>query len=196
MSIKAWRQFTPFYFYSAVALLMATAARSGGISRGGIVLLLVSGFFSWGLTEYILHRFIFHFESHRILGRKFVYAAHQSHHENPKATDTLFASLQISVPIAAAYYIFARAVLGSWSAASYLFIGLIAGYFCYEWLHFQAHHRKPRLRLFRYLKKYHLLHHYRTPGSRFGVTSPVLDLVFGTFQPVRQAPRQLIRHTS
>ena len=193
MSIKVWRQFTPFYFYSAVALFLGATVRTGGFSKTAIVVLLVLGFLSWGLTEYGLHRFIFHLETRPILGRKFVYASHQWHHENPKASDPLFASLWISAPIAAVYYLLARAALGNWSAASYLFTGLIGGYFCYEWLHFQAHHRKPRLRLFRYLKKYHLLHHYRTADSRFGVTSPVFDLVFGTFQPVRDASRQMIR---
>ena len=181
MSIKDWKQFTPFYFYSAVALVLGVAAAQSEFSGRRILLLVFSGFLSWGLTEYILHRFVFHLGSHQILGRKLVYAPHQSHHENPKATDPLFASLLISVPIASVYFLVARVALGSWSAASYLFIGLIAGYFCYEWLHFQAHHRKPRLRIFRYLKRYHLLHHHRTPDSRFGVTSPVFDLLFGTF---------------
>jgi dihydroceramide fatty acyl 2-hydroxylase len=182
MFTRGSRQFTPFYLYTAVAFLLAMASAVGeGPSRAFILILLVSGLLSWGLIEYALHRFIFHLETRS--GGKFVYAAHLSHHENPRATDSLFASLQLSAPISAAYWLLAWGVLGSWRAASYLFMGLIAGYFCYEWLHFQAHHMKPRLRLFRYLKKYHLMHHYRAPGLRFGVTSPLFDLVFGTFRP-------------
>jgi sterol desaturase/sphingolipid hydroxylase (fatty acid hydroxylase superfamily) len=57
-----------------------------------------------------------------------------------------------------------------------------AGYFFYEWLHFQCHHGNSRLRVLRYLRKYHLLHHYKTPELRFGVTSPLFDLIFGTFR--------------
>ncbi|HKZ03735.1 MAG TPA: sterol desaturase family protein [Pyrinomonadaceae bacterium] len=184
MSTKASKQFTPFCLYTAVALILGAASALGeGLSKAFIFVLLASGLLSWGLIEYALHRFIFHLDAGSISGRKVVYAAHLSHHENPKSTDSLFASLQISAPIAAGYWLLAWAVLGTWRAASYLFIGLIAGYFCYEWLHFQAHHRKPRLRLFRYLKKYHLMHHYRTPGLRFGVTSPLFDLVFRTLRP-------------
>ena len=182
MSVGGWRQFTPFYFYTAAALCLGTAA-GGGPSAGGTLPLLVMGLLSWGLVEYALHRFIFHYLSRSESGRKFVHAAHLSHHEDPGATDHLFTSLRMSVPIAAAYSLLAWAAAGSWRAAGYLFIGLVAGYFCYEWLHFQAHHGRPRMRPLRYLRKYHLLHHHRTPGLRFGVTSPLFDLAFGTFRP-------------
>jgi sterol desaturase/sphingolipid hydroxylase (fatty acid hydroxylase superfamily) len=189
MSIKGWRKLAPFYFYTAVVLLLAAAARGNGPSRSAILILFLFGFLTWGLVEYVLHRFVFHLDATPIFGRKFVYAAHLTHHENPKETDYLFANLQISLPIAMAYWLLAWAVLGTWRAASYLFIGLVAGYFCYEWLHFLAHHGRSRLPLFRYLRKYHLLHHYRTPALRFGVTSPVFDLLFGTFRPVRNSVR-------
>ena len=182
MSVKGWRQFTPFYFYTAAALGLGAAA-AGGLSGGRITLLLVAGLLSWGLVEYSLHRFIFHYDARSEFGQKLVYAAHLSHHEDPGATDRIFTSLRMSAPIAAVYWLLAWGATGSWRAASYLFIGLAAGYFYYEWLHFQSHHGRPRRRLFRYLKKYHLLHHHQTPGLRFGVTSPLFDLAFGTFRP-------------
>ena len=190
MSIKGWRQFTPFYFYTAVALGLGAAAAGGGLSGGRITLLLAAGLLSWGLVEYSLHRFIFHHDARSEFGREFVYAAHLSHHEDPGAADRLFTSLRMSAPIAAVYWLLAWGATGSWRAASYLFIGLAAGYFCYEWLHFQSHHGRPRSRLFRYLRRYHLLHHHQTPGLRFGVTSPLFDLAFGTFRPAgRPRPR-------
>jgi dihydroceramide fatty acyl 2-hydroxylase len=196
VSVRGWRPFTPFYFYTAVALCLGATAAVEGLSGGGIFLLLVSGLLSWGLVEYALHRFIFHYAARSESGRKIVYAAHLSHHEDPGATDRLFTSLRMSVPIAAAYWLLAWAAAGSWRAASYLFIGLVAGYFCYEWLHFQAHHGRPRLRPLRYLRKYHLLHHHRTPGLRFGVTSPLFDLAFGTFRPAGRRRARVNRRAS
>ena len=185
MSIKGWRKFAPFYFYTGVVVvLLVAASRGNGPSKSTGLILLAFGLLSWGFVEYILHRFVFHLDVISGSGHNFVYSSHLSHHQNPKATDDLFASLRISVPIAATYWMLAWAAVG-WRTASYLFIGLVAGYFCYEWLHFLAHHGKSRLPLFRYLRKYHLLHHYRTPNRRFGVTSPVFDLMFGTFQSVR-----------
>lgn len=183
MTRKVWKQFTPFYFYTLLALgLGVTAMISETRSFTSILSLCLAGVVTWGLLEYWLHRLVFHFDAQSEKGRNFVYEMHLSHHANPKAMDDLFASLRLSLPIALCYCSLAWALMRSWQATVYLFIGLMAGYFSYEFLHYQAHHRAPRLRVFRYLKKYHLLHHHQTSALRFGVTSPVFDYLFGTFQ--------------
>lgn len=182
MSVAGWRQFTPLYFYSTIALCLALLAAREHLSTFHILIYLVCGALTWGLIEYVLHRFVFHYQARSPLASKLVYQVHLSHHENPAAINKLFASLLLSTPIAAAYWLVAWAITDSWAAASYLFIGMSSGYFYYEWLHFQCHHRKSRIRLLNYLRKYHLLHHFKTPELRFGVTSPLFDLVFGTFQ--------------
>lgn len=195
MSVAGWKQFKPVYFYTALVVCLIAVTRGESFSWYHNLLFIGVGVFSWTLIEYALHRFIFHYSARSAFGRKLVYAAHLSHHENPRATNRLFSGLALSLPISTGYVLLARIVTGSWHAAAYLFAGLAAGYFCYEWLHFQAHHRRPRLRLFRYLRKYHLLHHYQTPHHRFGVTTPLLDLVFGTFRPVRKPLRFTSRET-
>jgi len=183
VAVKAWRQFAPLYFYTGVSLCLGLLAASEGFSKPTVLLLLAAGLLSWGFIEYGLHRFIFHYHARSRFGRQLLYHAHLSHHENPKARDRIFASLFLSTPIAGAYWLLSWVATGSWAAACWLFIGMAAGYFSYEWLHFQCHHGRSRLRLMRYLRKYHLLHHYKTPELRFGVTSPLFDLVFGTFRP-------------
>jgi sterol desaturase/sphingolipid hydroxylase (fatty acid hydroxylase superfamily) len=180
----AVKALAPLYFYTAVVLCLLTLTRGEAISFSFGLLLLATGVLSWGLLEYALHRFIFHYDARTELGKKLVYAAHLSHHDDPRATNRIFSSLMISAPVAAVYVVLGRVATGSWRAASFLFAGLALGYFYYEWLHFRAHHRRARLRMFRYLRKYHLLHHYRTPELRFGVTSPLFDVIFGTFRPV------------
>ena len=189
MSFIGWKQLFAVYFYTALVVCLLAFTPDDGFSWRQKLLFIVSGVLSWTAIEYALHRFIFHYDARSQFGRKLLYAAHISHHENPGATYRLFSSLFLSVPIATGYLLLARVVAGSWQAASYLFLGLTAGYFCYEWLHFQAHHRRPRLRLFRYLRRYHLLHHYQTPELRFGVTSPFFDVMFGTFRSHKRAQR-------
>jgi sterol desaturase/sphingolipid hydroxylase (fatty acid hydroxylase superfamily) len=184
VAVAAWRKFAPLYFYTAVALCLGFVSARQTLPTWSIALLLASGFFTWSLIEYSLHRFIFHYQARSAFGRKILYQAHLSHHEDPTNSDRIFASLLLSTPFAAAYWLLAWAATGSWAVASWLFIGMAAGYFCYEWLHFHCHHGRSRLGMLRYLKKYHLLHHYRTPELRFGVTSPLVDVVFGTFRPV------------
>lgn len=195
MPVTGWKHLMPVYFYTALVVCLIALTRGENFSWRYIFLLISVGVLSWTLIEYVLHRFIFHYSPRSAFGKKLVYAAHLSHHENPRATNRLFSSLLVSVPIATPYVLLSWIVTGSMQAASYLFAGLTAGYFCYEWLHFQAHHRRPRLRIFRYLRKYHLLHHYQTPELRFGVTSPLFDVLLRTFRPVRKPLRFTSRQT-
>ena len=188
--IRALKQFIPLYIYAAVAFFLCFLASGKELSTLKIVLLLSAGFLSWSLIEYALHRFIFHYDARSRWGRKLLYEAHISHHDNPDVMSRHFASLLLSAPIATAYWLIAWIATGSIAMASYLFVGMAAGYISYQWVHFQCHHGRSHLRVLKYLRRYHLLHHYQTPDLRFGVTSPLLDLVFGTFQPVvKQAIR-------
>jgi sterol desaturase/sphingolipid hydroxylase (fatty acid hydroxylase superfamily) len=184
MTVTAWRQFAPLYLYTAVALGLALLTAGQQLSPTTILLLFAAGFFSWSFIEYGLHRFIFHYHARSRLGRKIVYYAHMSHHEDPKRPKRIFVNLLLSIPVAGLYWLIAWLLTASWAMASFLLIGMSSGYFFYEWLHFQCHHGKSQLRMLRYLRHYHLLHHYRTPQLRFGVTSPLLDYFFGTFRPV------------
>jgi dihydroceramide fatty acyl 2-hydroxylase len=179
-----WKHLKPAYFYTALVACLIVITPEESFSWRQNFLLIGLGVLSWTLIEYGLHRFIFHYSARSVFGKKLLYAAHISHHDYPRATNRLFASLVLSLPIATVYFLSAWVITDSLHVASYMFAGLAAGYSCYEWLHFQAHHRRPRLRVFKYLKTYHLLHHHDTPDLRFGVTSPLFDMFFGTFRPV------------
>ncbi len=186
--VVARRRFTTSYFYAGLVLCLGFVAARAGLFSWITVPLLIIGLFSWSVFEYVMHRLIFHYDARSRLGRKFLYHAHVSHHENPTAQSGLSSSLIMGLPIGAAYWLLAWVTTGSWVTASWLFIGLAAGFFSYKWVHFQCHHRRSRLRLLRYLRHYHLLHHFKTPELRFGVTSPLFDLVFGTFRAPSQRP--------
>ena len=182
MSVAARKRSLTAYLYAGVVLCLGFVAARAGLFSWRSIPLLAIGLFSWSLFEYVMHRFIFHYDAQSRLGRKFLYHAHISHHEDPLAKSQLSASLILGLPIGAVYWPLAWAVTGSWVAASWMFIGLAAGFFSYKWVHFQCHHRRSRFALLRYLRHYHLLHHHQTPERRFGVTSPLFDLVFGTFR--------------
>ena len=185
MAVTGWKHLRPAFFYTALAACLIVITSGEEFSWRRNLLFIGLGVLSWMLIEYVLHRFVFHFNARSVFGKKLLYAAHLSHHENPRATNQFFSSLVLSLPIATAYFLLVWVGIGSLQSASYVFAGLAAGYFCYEWLHFQAHHRRPRLRLFKYLRTYHLLHHHETPEQRFGVSSPLFDLLLGTFRPAK-----------
>jgi|SRR5215831_98426 len=185
------KRFTPILFYAAlVASLFPTALVFQRPSARRLLVITGLGLLSWQLLEYVLHRFVFHLDVQSPPMRRLLYHAHLSHHDNPSSVDSLFASLWLSVPVASIYFLLAWFVLGSWEETVYLWSGLLTGYLIYEYLHHQAHHGRPRTALFRYLKKHHLLHHYRTPELRFGVTSPAFDFLCGTYKSrsVRRLP--------
>ncbi len=47
-------------------------------------------------------------------------------------------------------------------------------------MHYATHHFPMRWGFLGYLKRHHMLHHYKTPDLRFGVSSPFWDWVYGT----------------
>ncbi len=96
MPVKIWKQFTPFYFYTAICLFLGIAAAMGKtLSKTYVATLVILGFLSWGIVEYVLHRFIFHLGAGSRFEINFMNAAHLSHHENPRATDHLFTSMHV-----------------------------------------------------------------------------------------------------
>jgi sterol desaturase/sphingolipid hydroxylase (fatty acid hydroxylase superfamily) len=68
-----------------------------------------------------------------------------------------------------------------------VFAGTALGYLAYDYIHFYTHHARPRHAVGRWLRRYHLLHHHDQEEARFGVSSPLWDLVFGTYRPLRSA---------
>jgi sterol desaturase/sphingolipid hydroxylase (fatty acid hydroxylase superfamily) len=180
--VDRFQLYKPFIFYTAVLSFMQFAVvRSDKSSPAAAAGLFVAGLLTWGLYEYATHRWVLHrepkAEGFNLPGN----LTHLRHHADPNSLQRLNVQLSESVPVCVVYYLLAWALTGSWQAATHLFTGLIAGYFFYEYLDFQAHHGTSRGRLTRYFRKYHLQHHHYDATVRFGVTSPFFDYLFGTF---------------
>jgi sterol desaturase/sphingolipid hydroxylase (fatty acid hydroxylase superfamily) len=173
--------FGPFILYGLVR-----GARALGPL--GMIAAFLGGWLIWSLLEYLMHRFLFHHRPADADGLVRSFVTHGYHHEFPNDKLRLVAPPLMSWPLAAiiipSYLVLAGRDVG-WA----LFAGTATGYVAYDWIHYYAHHFKPRHAPGRWLKRYHLLHHYdATWGThRFGVSSPLWDFVFGTYQPVRPA---------
>ncbi len=180
--INRWQLCKPFLFYAVtLSCLHVAILNSLPLSLTAAVALVAAGLLSWGLIEYVVHRWVLH-RVPRAAGFNLPgNLTHLRHHENPLALERLTVQLSESLPICLVYFLLAWALSGSWQAATYLFTGLIAGYCFYEYLDFQAHHGTSQSRLARYFRRYHLLHHHYDAAVRYGVTSPLFDYLFGTF---------------
>jgi sterol desaturase/sphingolipid hydroxylase (fatty acid hydroxylase superfamily) len=120
---------------------------------------------------------------------------HYDHHVEPNRLDLLFLPAWFLVPnLAVAAGLFAL-VFGTQAAASAL-LGMMLAILHYEWVHYVAHiPYQPRTRLGRWIKQYHLRHHFISEKHWFGVSNPALDGVFGTLRgPDAAAKSTTTRH--
>jgi sterol desaturase/sphingolipid hydroxylase (fatty acid hydroxylase superfamily) len=108
------------------------------------------------------------------------FVAHGVHHEYPSDSSRLVAPPGASVPIAIVTWLLFRALAGPQLAPA-LFAGFVAGYLVYDTTHYAVHHFGMPTAWGRYLKKRHARHHFLDPDSDYGVSSPLWDVVFGTF---------------
>jgi sterol desaturase/sphingolipid hydroxylase (fatty acid hydroxylase superfamily) len=148
------------------------------------------GVIAWTMIEYALHRFVFHLgprdDSREEMLRDFL--THGYHHMFPRDPMRLVAPPMLSWPLAAIVFVVYRALLPS-GVAFGVFAGTTAGYLAYDLIHFYVHHAHPKTALGKYLRRYHLLHHAAEVPSRFGVTSPLWDVLLGTSGAVRPEGR-------
>jgi sterol desaturase/sphingolipid hydroxylase (fatty acid hydroxylase superfamily) len=61
-----------------------------------------------------------------------------------------------------------------------MFAGFIVGYLIYDMMHYATHHFPMRSGYLKYIKRYHMAHHFKAPDALYGVSSPVWDRVFHT----------------
>jgi len=150
----------------------------------------VGGFLAWTLTEYLLHRFVFHYEPRTVLGKRLHFLMHGVHHDYPNDSLRLVMPPVISLPLALLFYGLFYAALGETFLPPF-FAGFIIGYICYDMIHYATHHASMKATPFGlWLKQHHMRHHYQTDDLYYGVSTPLWDYVFGTMWPRKQPVSQ------
>jgi len=140
---------------------------------------IAAGLLVWSFTEYVVHRFVFHFEATSSIGLRLQFIIHGVHHEAPdEPTRVLMPPAPAVAGFAILYGLFWIG-LGPGLVEPFC-AGFLIGYLIYDYLHIAIHRTKPRLRFVRYLWRRYMLHHFATPDARWGVTSPLWDSIFRT----------------
>jgi len=167
----------PLLFGPAILGLFAEGvARGSGWATPGW---LLAGYLFWTLTEYWLHRVVFHFEPERGLGARLHWIIHGVHHDHPNDPLRLVMPPSVSLPLAAIFVFAFYAVLGSPAFMPFA-AGFLAGYLAYDMLHYHVHHHRPKTALGRWLRELHMRHHFQNHERGFGVSAPFWDYVFRT----------------
>jgi sterol desaturase/sphingolipid hydroxylase (fatty acid hydroxylase superfamily) len=139
---------------------------------------LLAGYLGWTLLEYWLHRLFFHMPVRGPFTQRVYFFVHGVHHDWPWDTSRLVLPPSVSITLAVMFYFLFRAAFGA--ATHALFAGFVLGYVLYDTLHWYSHVGAPQSRALRFLRREHLVHHFRASGTRFGVSCPWWDVVFRT----------------
>ncbi|MCH7964404.1 MAG: sterol desaturase family protein [Bacteroidetes bacterium] len=144
-----------------------------------IIGLIAAGLFIWTITEYLLHRFIFHFHTTSNFGKRITFMFHGVHHDYPNDTKRLVMPPAVSIPLATGFFFLFKVLVGDIFVAPF-FIGFIAGYLFYDISHYAIHHFNMHSKFWLVIKNHHMIHHYQRPELGFGVSSPLWDLILKT----------------
>ena len=104
-------------------------------------LLFIAGSFVWTLTEYLIHRFVFHFITENKTGKKIIYLFHGNHHEYPRDKERLFMPPVPSLIISAVFFsiMFVTATVLGHQSYSFPFFCGFAFFISHLWKHALRH---------------------------------------------------------
>lgn len=171
MPLVVWSPFIAYLFYKSVTVDQIQASQ--------FILFAFIGFIVWTLTEYTLHRYVFHFNATSKIGKRFVFMFHGLHHDDPQdPTRLVMPPVPAILIVSVLWQIFALVVPSHFMNVFMAFF--LIGYLCYDYIHYATHHFPMTSPIGKYLRKYHLQHHYSGEKSKYGVSNPLWDYVFGT----------------
>lgn len=168
---------TPVVVYVPVLLILSYFGyQQTGFIKG--TLCFLGGILLWSLTEYVIHRWAFHYEPKSETGKKVHFLVHGIHHDYPRDATRLVMPLLVSIPLALFFYFVFDAIFGIYNFN--IFSGFIFGYVSYDSIHYATHHMDLKGKTGKFLKTYHLRHHYADDHTAYGVSNPLWDYIFGT----------------
>ncbi|MCF6138361.1 sterol desaturase family protein [Pseudalkalibacillus berkeleyi] len=183
---KVYRDF--FLFPDIFILSCLIAANMTVIilfGKGGwIAISFAIGLIAFSLSEYMTHRFLFHLKTpQNPFLLKMLKRLHYDHHSDPDDLHLLFLPLWYSIPNMIVWSALFYIISGNLFYTLAFMCGLKVMLFFYEWKHYVAHRPiKPRTKFGVWMKKIHILHHYKNENYWYGVSNPVGDYLFGTMK--------------
>lgn len=177
----------PLYIFIPVIFYLLYKSVILNFSFGYTLLLILVGLFIWTLTEYSLHRWLFHFQPKTEAMKKFFWTFHGVHHDYPQDSKRLVMPPSISIPISTLLFFIFRAIVGSESIYPF-FAGFLIGYLFYDITHYAIHHFNfIKGNIWKELKDWHAIHHYKHHNLGYGVSSPIWDYIFKTTYPEKDS---------
>ncbi|MEM0908123.1 MAG: sterol desaturase family protein [Pseudomonadota bacterium] len=145
---------------------------------------IVFGVMVYTLVEYLMHRFIYHWEPESKLLRILTAdmgRSHMGHHREPHKYGGGINGNQRPIILFSSLI-----ALGAWLTPFPTAFGLMAtaagavNYVAQEFVHFGTHHLPMSNRFAAAMKRHHMIHHYRDDNTNFGLFWPFWDWILGT----------------
>ena len=171
----------PVLYVPATIWLLWEAVGARRLPALPVAAVFLGGWLLWTLTEYWLHRTLFHWTPKTRWGPGMHFYLHGVHHQWPRDPYRLVMPPAVSVTLFWVFLGLYVALLGNWGWA--LHAGFTFGYMVYDLTHYYVHHFPARGAIAKALRRHHLLHHAPRAkhGGKFGVSTTLWDHVFRTF---------------
>lgn len=149
-----------------------------------VIVAALLGMLTWTLLEYMIHRWMGH---DRRFKRTPFGIEHTRHHIEGDYFSPSWKKAIIATIVAAVVCMPAIAIAGPACGLAYVG-GLVAFYTAYEVLHRREHTCAGIGPYGRWARRHHFHHHFVDGRTNHGVTSPLWDLVFGTYRKPTMIP--------
>jgi sterol desaturase/sphingolipid hydroxylase (fatty acid hydroxylase superfamily) len=169
--------FVPLIIYIPVIGYCSYLAFAHGMPVFVFIEYFIGGLFIWTITEYLLHRFIFHYVPKPAWAKRLHFIFHGVHHDYPSDAKRLVMPPSASIPLAALFFFLFRLLLPENGEYAF-FPGFMIGYLVYDMTHYAIHHFNFKGGFWKRIKQHHMLHHYSDPTKGYGVSSPLWDKIF------------------
>ncbi|TCZ73411.1 fatty acid hydroxylase [Paenibacillus albiflavus] len=141
--------------------------------------MVLAGIVAFFLLEYVIHRYLLHGYLSKLMPK--AHEGHEDHHNHPDELKHMLTPNVYTIPSHLFLWVVTTILLRSLHLSSCFMIGIALYQFYYEWTHFVSHRPiVPMTPWGKWMKKYHLLHHYKNSRHWYGVTNPVFDTLMGT----------------
>lgn len=173
-SQSAWNLYVSFFLDMTIGVVLLGFAFTMEFDISLMILTIFLGWFSFTLIEYMVHAWLFH------IGQNVIVRGHARHHRQPQGYDNLpFFAASL---IAGGLYLVVAMFIPQVYALAYAAMLLIS-YVAYTLFHYLMHRVDFHNPYFLYMQRFHYIHHIR-PKMNHGVTVPIWDFVFRTYEPL------------
>lgn len=176
----------PLFIYIPVIIYFIFRAFANNLDVVSFAGYFLLGLAVWTITEYILHRFVFHYHPKSQWGQRIHFIFHGVHHDYPRDAKRLVMPPSASIPLAVAFYFLFSLFLKDKSHLFAFFPGFLLGYLVYDMMHYAMHHYNFKTPFWKKIKQHHMLHHYDDPTKGYGVSSALWDKILDSDFPKKK----------